>query len=114
MVLSFTGVMKMKMNLSKRILVALLSCLLVQFTAQAGSYTSASESGQQPQGPAAGQTPQELQQLVAPIALYPDDRSDKLLQLLRGLPRESCSNLTLRSPCTQTHSLRRFSPPPPI
>ena len=62
----------MKMNLSKRILVALLSCLLVQFTAQAGSYTSASQSGQQPQGPAAGQTPQELQQLVAPIALYPD------------------------------------------
>ena len=47
----------MKMNLSKRILVALLSCLLVQFTAQAGSYTSASQSGQQPQGPAAGQTP---------------------------------------------------------
>src|SRR5205823_5786713 len=42
------------------------------------------------------------------------DRSDKLLQLLRGLPRESCSNLSLRSPCTQTHSLRRFSPPPPI
>src|SRR5436853_2742926 len=72
MVLSFTGVMKMKMNLSKRIFVALLSCLLVQFTAQAGSYTSASQSGQQPQGPAAGQTPQELQQLVAPIALYPD------------------------------------------
>src|SRR6266699_6750853 len=72
MVLSFTGVMKMKMNLSKRILVALLSCLLVQFTAQAGSYTSASQSGQQPQGPASGQTPQELQQLVAPIALYPD------------------------------------------
>src|SRR5436853_2745080 len=72
MVLSFTGVMKMKMNLSKRILVALLSCLLVQFTAQAGSSTSASQSGQQPQGPAAGQTPQELQQLVAPIALYPD------------------------------------------
>src|SRR5438874_517857 len=72
MVLSFTGVMKMKMNLSKRILVALLRCLLVQFTAQACSYTSASQSGQQPQGPAAGQTPQELQQLVAPIALYPD------------------------------------------
>src|SRR5437016_12196825 len=50
----------------------MLSCMLVQFTVQAGSYTSASQSGQQPQGPAAGQTPQELQQLVAPIALYPD------------------------------------------
>src|SRR6266699_5235328 len=79
MVLSFTGVMKMKMNLSKRILVALLSCLLVQFTAQAGSYTSASQSGQQPQGPAAGQTPQELQQLVAPIALYPDELVAEIL-----------------------------------
>src|SRR2546430_4341048 len=30
----------------------------------------------------------------------------------RGRPRKSCSNLSLRSPCTQTHSLRRFSPPP--
>src|SRR2546429_131933 len=72
MVLSFTGVMRMKMNLSKRFLVALLSCLLVQFAAQAGSYTSASQSGQQPQAPLVQQSPQELQQLVAPIALYPD------------------------------------------
>jgi Protein of unknown function (DUF3300) len=62
----------MKMNLSERILVVLVSCLLVQFTAQAGSYSSASQSGQQSQAPAAGHTPQELQQLVAPIALYPD------------------------------------------
>jgi hypothetical protein len=64
--------MKMKMNLSKRILNVLVCCLLVQFTAEAGSYTSASQSGQQSQAPAAGHTPQELQQLVAPIALYPD------------------------------------------
>src|SRR5205807_9091606 len=35
----------------------------------------------------AGQTPQELQQLVAPIVWVQGDRSDKLLQLLRGLPR---------------------------
>src|SRR6266849_2240540 len=71
MVLSYWR-MKMKMNLSKRIFVALVCCLLVQFTAQAGSNTSASQSGQQPQAPAAQQSPEQLQQLVAPIALYPD------------------------------------------
>src|SRR6266481_1187408 len=64
--------MRMNMKLSKRILVALVCCLLVQFTAQAGAYTSASQSGPQSQSPATGHTPQELQQLVAPIALYPD------------------------------------------
>jgi uncharacterized membrane protein YgcG len=63
---------RMKMKLSKPILVVLVCCLLVQFTAQASSYAAASQSGQQSQAPAAGQTPQELQQLVAPIALYPD------------------------------------------
>ncbi len=62
----------MNMKLSKRILVALVCCLLVQFTAQAGAYTSASQSGPQSQSPATGHTPQELEQLVAPIALYPD------------------------------------------
>jgi hypothetical protein len=62
----------MKTNLSKRMLVLLVCCLLVQFTTQASSYTSASQSGQQSQAPAAGHAPQELQQLVAPIALYPD------------------------------------------
>jgi hypothetical protein len=62
----------MKMNLSKRVLVVLLSCLLVEFTAQAGSYGSASQSDGQSATPSAQNTPQELQQLVAPIALYPD------------------------------------------
>jgi len=62
----------MNMNLPKRILVVLICCLLVQFAAQAGGYTSASQSGQQSQSPATGHTPQELQQLVAPVALYPD------------------------------------------
>ena len=52
----------MNMNLSNRILVVLACCLLVQFTAQAEVF-----------GPTAPQqSSQELQQLVAPIALYPD------------------------------------------
>jgi len=71
--------MKMKMNLSKRVLVVLVSCLLVQFTAQASSYTSSSQAGQQSQAPAAGHTPQDLQQLVAPIALYPDALVSQIL-----------------------------------
>ncbi len=69
----------MKMNLSKRVLVVLVSCLLVQFTAQASSYTSSSQAGQQSQAPAVGHTPQDLQQLVAPIALYPDALVSQIL-----------------------------------
>ena len=65
------------MKLSKQILALLLCCLLVQFTAQAESFGPTGQSSEQPQpatppAPAAQQTPQELQQLVAPIALYPD------------------------------------------
>src|SRR6202011_6139873 len=60
------------MKLSKRIFTLLLCCLLVRFTAQAESFGPASQSSQQPQAPAAQQSAQELQQLVAPIALYPD------------------------------------------
>jgi hypothetical protein len=65
------------MKLSKQILTLLLCCLLVQFTAQAESFGPTGQSSEQPQpatppAPAAQQTPQELQQLVAPIALYPD------------------------------------------
>jgi hypothetical protein len=49
----------------------------VQFTAQAESFGPTGQSSEQAQSaptapPAAQQTPQELQQLVAPIALYPD------------------------------------------
>jgi Protein of unknown function (DUF3300) len=67
----------MKINLTKQILVVLLSCLLVQFTAQADSYGLASQSSDQAPAsdqaaPPVTQTPQQLQQLVAPIALYPD------------------------------------------
>src|SRR5438445_13169741 len=62
----------MKTKLSKQVLIVFLSCLLVQFTSQAESYGPMSQSDQQPPPAAAQLSPQELQQLVAPIALYPD------------------------------------------
>ena len=62
------------MKLSKQALTLLLCFLIVQFTAQAGSYGPMSQSNEQSPtpAPAAQPSPQELQQLVAPIALYPD------------------------------------------
>jgi len=62
----------MNIKLSKQVLAVLLSCLLVQFTAQAGSNGQTGQSSEQSQAPPVRQSPQELQQLVAPIALYPD------------------------------------------
>jgi len=44
----------------------------VRSTAQADSYGPMSQSNEQSPTPPAQQSPQELQQLVAPIALYPD------------------------------------------
>jgi len=60
------------MKLSKQVFVVLLSGLLVGFTAQADVYGSASQSNQQQPAPVVHRSPQELQQLVAPLALYPD------------------------------------------
>src|SRR6267143_1298468 len=62
----------MKMKLSRHALIALLCCLLVQFTAQAGSYGPGGQSNEQSPTQTVLQSPPELQQLVAPIALYPD------------------------------------------
>src|SRR6202158_2108264 len=62
----------MNIKLSKQVLVVLLSCLLVQFTAQAGSYGPPRQSNEQSPAPPAKQSAQELRQLVAPIALYAD------------------------------------------
>ena len=62
----------MKMKLTKRVVTGLLCCLLLQFTTQAGSYGPAGQSSEQTPPQTMQQTPQELQQLVAPIALYPD------------------------------------------
>src|SRR5882672_9941753 len=64
--------MDMNTKSSKHVLTGLMCCLLMQFTAQASSYDPGSQSNEQSATPAAQQSPQELQQLVAPIALYPD------------------------------------------
>jgi hypothetical protein len=60
------------MKLSKQVLILLLCCSLVRFTAQAESFGPTGQSNEQSSVPSAQQSPQELQQLVAPIALYPD------------------------------------------
>jgi uncharacterized membrane protein YgcG len=54
------------------ILIIFVSILLVQSTTGAASLIRAAQSSEQPQAPAAPLSSQELQQLVAPIALYPD------------------------------------------
>jgi Protein of unknown function (DUF3300) len=60
------------MKLFKQVFVLLLCCLLLRFTAQAESFGPTGQSNTQSTTPPAKQSPQELQQLVAPIALYPD------------------------------------------
>jgi Protein of unknown function (DUF3300) len=60
------------MKFTRRILIGLVCSLLVYFTTQVSSYGASGQSDEQSQAPAAQQSPQELQQLVAPIALYPD------------------------------------------
>jgi hypothetical protein len=66
-------------KLSKEVLAVLLCALLVQFSAQAESFGPAGQSSDQapasqsPQeSPGVKQSPEQLKQLVAPIALYPD------------------------------------------
>jgi hypothetical protein len=60
----------MSMNFVKQVFTVLLCCLLVQFTAQASG--AVSQSTDSPTAAAPQLSAQELQQLVAPIALYPD------------------------------------------
>lgn len=62
----------MNTNFSKRVLTVLLCCFLVQSTTQAAPNGSTAQSSEPAQGQPAQESPQELQQLVAPIALYPD------------------------------------------
>src|SRR4051794_35635704 len=56
----------------KQGLVVLLCGILVEFTAQVNAYGSVPESSDQPIASPTKQSPNELRQLVAPIALYPD------------------------------------------
>jgi uncharacterized membrane protein YgcG len=60
------------MRLTKQVLTGLTCFMFVQFTAQAGSDYPRHQSNEQPSAPNAQPSPGELQQLVAPIALYPD------------------------------------------
>jgi hypothetical protein len=60
------------MKLSKQALVLFLCFLLVRFTAQAESFGPTDQSIDQQPPPPVQESPKELQQLVAPIALYPD------------------------------------------
>ena len=61
------------MKLSKQVFVVLLSCLLVGLTTQAhDAHESTGGANDQPPASTGKQSPQELQQLAAPIALYPD------------------------------------------
>src|SRR5713226_6123038 len=62
----------MKIKLMKQVLAVVLCCLLVQFTAGAASYGPQSQTDEQSSASASKPSPEELQQLVAPIALYPD------------------------------------------
>jgi Protein of unknown function (DUF3300) len=62
----------MNIKLMTRMLIGFVCCLLVQFTAPLTSYGASGQSNDQAPPPAVQQSPQELQQLVAPIALYPD------------------------------------------
>jgi uncharacterized membrane protein YgcG len=60
------------MKLFRQVLTLLLCFSLLRFTAQAESFGPTGQSSEQQQPPPAQQSLQELQQLVAPIALYPD------------------------------------------
>jgi hypothetical protein len=62
----------MKMKLTKQVWIGLMCCFLVQFSTRASSFGPADQSTAQSSAPTAQQSPEELQQLVAPIALYPD------------------------------------------
>jgi len=67
-----TGECAMKMKIVQTRLDRPSLLFLVQFTAQAGSYGPGGQSIEQSPTQTVIQSPQELQQLVAPIALYPD------------------------------------------
>ena len=58
---------------AKQILTILLSGSLLVVTAPAGFASQTDQAGDQPSTAVVEQTPEQIQQLVAPIALYPDE-----------------------------------------
>src|SRR6202790_4440564 len=60
------------MKLFKQVVTLGLCCLLVQFNGQAEQSGPSGQANGQAPAPAARLSPKDLQQLVAPIALYPD------------------------------------------
>jgi hypothetical protein len=62
----------MKIKWTIRVLIGFMSSLLAQYTAYAIAFGSGSQFDDQSPAPTVQLSPQELQQLVAPIALYPD------------------------------------------
>src|SRR5258708_15143280 len=60
------------MKFSKQVLILLLCFSLVRSTAQAESFGPTGQGNDPQSAPLVQHSPQELQQLVAPIALYPD------------------------------------------
>jgi hypothetical protein len=81
----------MNMKLFKQVLIVLLCCLLVQVTAQACSHGPTSQSHEQSPTPPVQQPPQELPQLVAPIALYRDALAAQVLADSE-LPSAACDS----------------------
>ena len=61
----------MNTTLSKQIVTLIFCCLLVLFTTQAGQSDPTNQSSEQSSAVPVQESPQELQRLVAPIALYP-------------------------------------------
>jgi len=67
------------MRVSKQVLTVFLCYSLVEFTAQASAYGSMGQSNDEPPASATKQSAKELEQLVAPIALYPDSLVAQIL-----------------------------------
>jgi hypothetical protein len=59
--------------LARRVIAIVLSGCLITFTAPVGFAQDSNEAPEQSPTPVVKQTPEQLQQLVAPIALYPDE-----------------------------------------
>src|SRR5579863_756619 len=58
---------------ARRMIASVLSVSLLVFTAPSGFAQQTDEAPEQAPTPVVRQTPEQLQQLVAPIALYPDE-----------------------------------------